>query len=121
MIFNSTVRTRQTSPQLEALYSCLYWTVALSNKKIDLVRKKCHLGLSISPDRLLDISTSMENRAIDVFEREGVVCPLNLRHGLFTTAVTDNLDINPSSATAMTSFHGTTISLNHHVKDNCVG
>ena len=64
---------------------------------------------------------SIGNRAIDVFERESVVCPLNLRHGLFTTAATDNLDINPSSATAMTSFHGTTISLNHHVKDNCVG
>ena len=76
------------------------------------MRKICHLGLSISPDRLLAMSTSMGNRAIDVFERESVVCPLNLRHGLFTTAATDNLDINPSSATAMTSFHGTATSLN---------
>ena len=69
------------------------------------MRRICHLGLSISPERLLGMPMSMESRAIDVFEREGVVCPLNVRHGLFTTAATDNLDINPSSATAMTSFH----------------
>ena len=69
------------------------------------MRKICHLGLSTSSDRLLDMSMSMGNRAIDVFKREGVVCPLNFRHGLFTTAATDNLDMIPSLATAMTSFH----------------
>ena len=75
----------------------------------------CHLGLTISPDRLLDISTNMGNKAIAVFEKEGVVCPLNLKYDLFTTSATDNLDVNPSSATAMSAFHGTATSLNQHI------
>ena len=79
------------------------------------MRKICHLGLSTSSDRLLDMSMSMGNRAIDVFKREGVVCPLNFRHGVFTTAATDNLNINPSSAKAMFSFHGTASYLNLHM------
>ena len=82
-----------------------------------------HLGLRISPDRLLDISTNMGNKAIAVFEKggvavfekEGVVCPLNLRHDFFTTTATDKLDVNPSSATAMTAFHGIATSLNQHI------
>ena len=73
------------------------------------------LGLSISPDCLLDISTNMGNKAIAVFEKEGVICPLNLRHNLFTITATDNLDVNPSSATAMTAFHGTATSLIQHI------
>ena len=74
-----------------------------------------HLGVSISPDRLLDISTKIGNTAIEVFEKEGAVCPL--RRDLFTTAATDNLDVNPSSATAMSAFHRTATSLNQHVHD----
>ena len=86
-------------------------------RKVDLIRKLSHLGLSISPDRLLDISAEMGNKAIEVFKKEGVVCPLNLRRYLFTTAATDNLEVNPSSATAMSAFHGTATSLNQHVYD----
>ena len=54
----------------------------------------------------------MGNKAVAVFGKEDVVCPLNLRHNFFITAATDNLDVNPSSATAMTAFHGTAKSLN---------
>ena len=36
-----------------------------------------------------------------------VVCPPKLRQGLFTTGAVDNIDHNPSSATAKDSFHGT--------------
>ena len=66
---------------------------------------------------MLDISTKIGNTAIEVFEKEGAVCPLNLRRDLFTTAATDNLDVNPSSATAMSAFHRTATSLNQHVHD----
>ena len=45
---------------------------------------------------------------------EDVVCPPKLRHGLFTTGAVDNIDHNPSSATAKDSFHGTGISLMQH-------
>ena len=40
-----------------------------------------------------------------------VVCPLILRKNLSTTAAVDNIDHNPSWATAHDAFHGTGISL----------
>ena len=124
MIFNSTIRTRKTTSQAYhttmreppvAFY--LGQLLQSHTRKLYLVRKLSHLGLSISPDRLLDISTKMGNKAIEVFEKEGVVCPLNLRRDLFATAATDDFDVNPSSATAMSAFHGTATSLNQHVHD----
>ena len=45
---------------------------------------------------------------------EGVVCPPILRKGLFCTAAMDNIDHNPSSTSATTSFHGTSISIFQH-------
>ena len=48
--------------------------------------------------------------AVDSYLEEGVVCPSILRKRLFTTAAMDNIDHNPTSTTATTSFHGTSIS-----------
>ena len=42
------------------------------------------------------------------------MCPPKLRTSLFTTAAIDNIDYNPSSATAKDSFHGTGISIIQH-------
>ena len=44
-------------------------------------------------------------------ENGGLFCPNNLNTGIFTVAALDNLDHNPSSTTATSSFHGTVISL----------
>ena len=72
------------------------------------------LGICISYDRLLSISTEHTNSVIGRYEREGVLCPSKLREGLFTTAAVDNIDHNPSSISAHDSFHGTAISLVQH-------
>ena len=69
-------------------------------RKPTLVEKLYHLGLSISYDRVLELSTDMGNRVCARFESEGVVCPPKLRKGVFTTAAVDNIDHNPSSVTA---------------------
>ena len=53
----------------------------------------------------------MATAAATQYEKDGVVCPLILRRHLFTTAAIDNIDHNPTSTTAHTSFHGTGISL----------
>ena len=53
-------------------------------------------------------------RFVWTFRMEDVVCPPMLRQGLFTTEAVDNIDHNPSSATAKDSFHGTGISLMQH-------
>ena len=72
------------------------------------------LGLCISYDRFLSMSTEISNAVIERYEREGVVCPAKLRNEIFTTAAVDNIDHNPSSTTSQGSFHGTAISLVQH-------
>ena len=57
------------------------------------------------------ISTAVSER----YEEDGVVCPVQLRKGLFTVAAVDNLDYNPSSNTATSAFHGKGISLFQNV------
>ena len=39
----------------------------------------------------------------------GVVCPSILRNTLFTTTAMDNIDRNPTTTSATTTFHGTSI------------
>ena len=77
----------------------------------DLVEKLHELGLSISYDRVLAISTELGNSVCHQYHQEDVVGPHSLRKGLFTSAAVDNIDHNPSSTTAHDSFHGTGISL----------
>ena len=43
------------------------------------------------------------------YQGNGLVCPIDLKNNVFTTAPIGNLYHNPSSATAKSSFHGTTI------------
>ena len=72
------------------------------------------LGMCVSYDRLLQLTSDIANGVCQRFRIEDTVCPSKLRQGLFTTAAVDNIDHNPSSATAKDSFHGTGISLIQH-------
>ena len=80
-------------------------------RKWELVDILFHLGLSISYDRVLDISMGMATAgaAAQQYESDEVVYPLILRKNLFTTAAVDNIDHNPRWATAHDAFHGTGI------------
>ena len=55
-------------------------------------------GLSISYNRVLQISAELGDAVVSKYIREGVVCPSELRRGLFTTSAMDNIDHNPSSS-----------------------
>ena len=44
-----------------------------------------------------------------------------MRKGIFTTSAVDNIDHNPSATTAMSSFHGTGISLFQHPMEDSQG
>ena len=90
-------------------------TVHARTRKHDMIETLFDLGLSISYDRVMELSTAMNNCVCEQFHSDGVVCPPNLRQGLFITAVIDNIDHNPSSVTATDSFHGTGISLFENV------
>ena len=67
--------------------------------------------MSISYNRVLSVSTELGNKVIDQFKHDNAVCPPSLKVSSFTTAAIDNIDRNPSSNTATSSFHGTAILL----------
>ncbi|XP_045131595.1 uncharacterized protein LOC123516404 [Portunus trituberculatus] len=96
-------------------------TIHEKTRKRQLVDKMFKLGLSISYDRVMEISTGQGNRACKQYEQEKTVCPRNLRLGLNTKGAIDNIDHNPSSTTAMDSFHGTGISLFQQVTESNPG
>lgn len=95
-------------------------SVYAKTRKRNLVEMLHDHGLSISYDRVLEVSAQLGEATVNKYVEEGVVCPPVLRKGLFTTAVMDNIDHNPTATTATTSFHGTSISVfQHPSKENC--
>ena len=66
-----------------------------------------HLGLSVSYHRVLQVKNELANSVCQDFKKKSVVCPPQLRKGLFTVAAIDNIDHNPPSNTAKCSFHDT--------------
>lgn len=127
--FNCTFR-RHGDYQEKSYHSCdrepplpLYLGLMIHAKtrKRGIVDQLFELGMAISYDRVLEISTSMGNSVTDRFQKERVVCPTNMSNQLFTTAAVDNIDHNPSSTTAKGSFHGTGISLFQHCHGNLPG
>ena len=93
---------------------------AVTRKKT-LVDKLYRLELSISYDRVMQISADLGNGVIAQFEEEGVVCPPKLKKSLSTTGSVDNIDHNTSSRTAKDTFHGTAISLTEHPTNDLEG
>ena len=68
-------------------------------------------GLSISYDRVLDIEDNITKTLCQKYLDEKVVIPPSLKPEEYTVAAIDNLDNDPKSNMAKTSFHGTTISI----------
>jgi len=112
----SYVKTRET--QLPVYIGLL---IHAETRKKSIIDKFHALGISISYKRLMEISTNIGNYVSDCYESEGVVCPLNMKKRVFTTAAVDNIDHNPSSVTAKGSFHGTGISLFQHFDEDSIG
>ncbi|KAK1899550.1 Centromere protein O [Dissostichus eleginoides] len=93
----------------------VYYAKTRKRKLIELLHGH---GISISYDRVLEISAQLGEATVSKYVEDGVVCPPVLHRGLFTTAAMDNLDHNPTATTATTSFHGTSISVfQHPIKD----
>ena len=90
-------------------------------RKREVIDTMFDLGLSVSYDRVLEISAAMGNRVCEQYHSDAVVCPPNLNQGLFTTAAVDNIDHNTSSTTATSSFQGTGISIFQHPNEHNSG
>ncbi|VDI61335.1 Hypothetical predicted protein [Mytilus galloprovincialis] len=115
--FNFSVRRRKESSMQSShstdreppLPTYLGLLIHAETRKRGLVDKLYDLGLSISYDRIMQLSTALGNSICESFNTENVVCPAKLRNGIFTSAAIDNIDHNPSSTTAQGSLHGTAI------------
>ena len=57
-------------------------------------------GLSITYDRVLEISAQLGEAVVAQYVDDGVVCPPVLRKQVFTTSAVDNIDHNPTAAEA---------------------
>ncbi|VDI67831.1 Hypothetical predicted protein [Mytilus galloprovincialis] len=90
-------------------------------RKRDLVDTFFQLGMSVSYDRKLEISTSMANDSCRRFVKENIVWPTNLLQNVFTSSAVNNIDHNPRSISSKESFLGTGISLFQHISDDVQG
>ena len=101
----------------------LYIGLLIHNKtrKRGLIDNLFENGLSVSYDRVLQLSTNEANKCIDRYEQERVVCPTALKNNLFTTGNLDNIDHNPTATSSYDSFHGTGISITQHLANDNSG
>ena len=80
-----------------------------SKKLVNLLHK---YKLTVSYEKVLSMEVCFAQAiAQQTRKNADIVCPTNLRRQIFTVAALDNLDHNPTSRTASSSFHGTGISL----------
>ena len=119
--FNTLIRTRKDSSSsyhsiLREPALCVYLAMMIHNKtrSLELIETLSKLGLCISKHRLSNLSISMGNTLIEANERDGVVIPMNLKKGVFSTASVDNIDVDTKATLSTTSLHGTAASLNQH-------
>ena len=116
-----TTATYHSSDREPPLPVYLEIIIHAETRKRGIVDKLFNLGLSISYDRVLNISTAMGNSICERFKHDDVVCPAKLRSDVFMTAAVDNIDHNPSSTTANGSMHGTAISISQHPSQDSIG
>ncbi len=123
LVFNAVKRVKKDSKHVRTRHPLdretmlpLYMGLTVHNKtrRKDLVDVLYEKGLSASYDRVLNVSSSVANAVISMYEVSGVVCPPVIQENGFITGNLDNIDHNPTSATANDSFHGNAISLTQH-------
>lgn len=70
-----------------------------------------NLGLSVSHNRIMEVTSHLCRMAVAQAQTDGVVCPSQLKKNLFTVSALDNIDHKPTSNTSEGEFHGTGISI----------
>ncbi|KAK3926446.1 BRISC and BRCA1-A complex member 2, partial [Frankliniella fusca] len=69
------------------------------------------LGLSVSHNRIMEITSQFCRMVVQRAEEEGVLCPGNLKKNCLTILALYNLDFKARSTTSGPEFHGTGISI----------
>ena len=96
--------TIQTFPQTFTIAIGLNIHATARDKK--MIENFKQFGISISYDRVLQLESLLTRNLCEQFKKDNIVCPSQLRKGIFTVGNIDNLDHNPSSATGQGSSHG---------------
>ena len=100
--------TKNKEPPLPVYLGLYIHTITRSRKIIDNLFKH---GIAINYDRVMTLEKQLSTAICKRFEEENIVCPPNLRKGIFTVGAIDNIDNNPSSTTSKGSLHGTGMSI----------
>ena len=108
------VTARHSAAQETPVPTYVWIMLHAHTRKMELVDRLSHMGVSISYTRVLELSAQMGNSACQQFHREQSVCSPKLRSNVFTTSAMDTIDHNASSTTVKGSFHCTAISLLQH-------
>ena len=81
-----------------AVYNGLY--VFAKMRKRQIIKMLHENELSISYNRVIEISAQLGEAVVAHYVEDGVICPPVLRKQLFTTAAMDNIDHNPTATTS---------------------
>lgn len=108
---SKTGQTRHSNAREPPLPLYIGITVHAMTRSKSLITKLYQLGMSVSYQRIVELEDMIAGSVSERFIDEGIVAPACLRKGVFTVGALDNLDHNPSSTTAASSFHGTGISM----------
>ena len=76
-----------------------------------LIDRLFPLGICVSYKRVLEITKNMAYTLIKQFEEEKVILPTCTRKGIFTAIAKDNIDLNSTSTTRSSHYHGTWMSI----------
>ena len=68
-------------------------------------------------NRIQEIQDSIGQQLCEKHKGEKIVCSYSLKLDLFTFGAIDNVDHNPASANANSSFHGTSVSIFQHLEN----
>ena len=130
VMFNRVKRVRATTSSKSVYHSHhketplpLYVALKIHaiTRRRNLIDTLFNLRISVSYDRLLQMTSDLGIGVCERYKLDGIVCPPKMRSGVFTTAAVDNIDYTPTSATAKEALYGTGISLIQHLTDESQG
>ncbi len=108
--------TRHSTTNEPPLPAKIGLLIHAKTRKKSIVDDLAAEGLSVTYKRVQQIQETIGQQLCEKYANEGIVCPPILQRNLFTFAAIDNVDHNPSSSTATSSFHGTSITIFQQVE-----
>ena len=108
---SKTGQTRRTKAQDPPLPLYIGLNVHALTRSKTLITKLYQMGILVSYQRIVELEDMVATSISERFGMDGCMVPAYLRKRAFTIGGLDNIDHNPTSMTAASSFHGTGISM----------